>query len=110
MVDKNKALPKKCIVETRGEIGLLSPHGESIIYGRPALVYMSEFVEIKLQEKQLKVLAREIPASAENAEWLKHWRSCNKDMKLAVDSFCALFGQDKDGSPIETEVKPKTGE
>lgn len=94
-----------CIVQTTGHFGLLNSNGDDIKHNRPTLTRQSQFIDQRLHRGDLKILARNLPKTCTDAEFEDVYHSSKGNAKLAAQAFCALFGQDTDGTPIEVETE-----
>lgn len=95
----------KCIVKPKTSVTLLTPFFETVHHNRPSLVIKSDFIDEKLHDSVIKSLATDLPMSASDDDFKKLWLECEKDDELAIESFCATFGQATDGTKIEVEVE-----
>jgi len=99
----------KCIVETTGSFMLLNTTMEAIPSQRPCVTTMNTFVNIAINEKKLKVLARNLPRKASDTEFLEGYIALEKDGKQAAAAYCAEFGLTIDGEPLDdVEVETET--
>lgn len=96
----------KCIVETTGEFGLVNNDYSAIHSHRPTVTRKTQLVEIKIAERQLRMLASTLPDQANDEDFYKVWLDSDKDAKLAVAAYCGEFGVDAHGDEIETENDP----
>jgi hypothetical protein len=107
-MDKPKAKAKKppllkCIVKTTGDFGLLNTTLEEIHYHRPSVTKHTAFVEQRILRGDLKLLAVRLPPEASDRDFRATWEGSKKDETLSVTSFCAMFGQEPNGTKIDGE-------
>lgn len=98
----------KCIVKTAKNYTLLNTSKETIPHGRPSVTTMTPFVENKMHEpaRTLRVLASGLPMEANDKEFVSFWNAAERNEELAVKAYCAKFGLDTEGNPIEIEGNP----
>ena len=107
----------KCIVETTGDFMLLNSTFEEISAQRACVTTMTPFVDIRINKKELRVLARNLPRNANdedfnvvlNAMKDEDANYCTAEQsKDAAAAYCAEFGLDVDGQDLEaTEIETK---
>lgn len=97
----------KCIVRTTRAITLLDLYTNSCIYhNRPTVVVKTPFVEQQRDERNLKILAIDLPMEASDTDFEQVLKVGSKnDETLAVNSFCALFGKLPNGDNVQTEFE-----
>lgn len=103
----------KCIVETKGDLSLLTPTFEDIKHDRPTVVPHSTFIDVKLNEGQLKILARDLPKEASDEDFKQVYKELESDTKQAVAAYCSEFGKDPTGierDDLEGEAAKKKAE
>lgn len=101
MPKKPKEPIMKSIVETTGNFGLLNTNGDYIEATRPSVTKSTIFIEQRLVRGDLKVLAKDLPKEAEDADFVKFLEDSKGDVKLAVEAFCATFGRNAAGEAVE---------
>lgn len=103
MADKEETM--KCIVETTGRFMLLNTTSEEIPSQRPSVTTMTPFVDVRINKKELKVLARNLPRKANDADFKEVLVAMEGNKKAAVAAYAAEFGLTIDGEPLdEVEV------
>ena len=109
---KQEEITMKCIVETTGEFMLLNiPTMEEIPADRPAVVFLTPFIDVRINRKELKVLARDLPKHASDEDFAEVFNTMKDDKKAAVAAFCAEYGIDVEGNKLdEMEVEVKEEE
>lgn len=96
----------KCIVETTRDIMLIHVHtNESIHSHRPTLCKETDWVHSQISLRNLRILARDIPDSVTDLDWLESLRACDGDVDLAVSSFVAELNKPtmREGEPANPE-------
>lgn len=99
----------KVIVETTGKFGLLNTDGVHISARRPSVAKYNNFVEAKIAEGLLKLFAKGLPDEASDEDFGQLLKEVEKDVKVAVVSYCSLFGIDPAGDKIsvsEANIAP----
>ena len=97
----------KCIVKPKTSVTLLTTHLETVHHNRPSVVIKSDFIDEKVHDAVISSLAIQLPMEATDKEFKKLFIECKKNEALAIESFCALYGQAPDGTKIKTENKGK---
>ena len=93
---------KKCIVKTTGEFSLLDIFSMTDIKSnRPTVAVKTDFIDQQRDEKNLEIIAFDIPMEASDEEFAKWYLECEKDDNLAIDSFCASYAQTRDGKKLQ---------
>ena len=98
----------KCIVETTGSFMLLNSTLEEIPSERPSVTTMGSFVDIRINKKELKVFARNLPRKASDEDFKKVLDIMDGKVKPAVEAYCAELGVTIDGEArddIEEDVE-----
>ena len=101
---KGTSKMKKCIVEPKASVTLLNTNGDAIHHNRPTLTTMTQFIESKLQDGTIRVLARHLPKEASDAKFHVTYKELEGNSKQAVHAYCAEFGLTPDGEELETEI------
>lgn len=99
-----------CIVETKGEFGLLNSNGDDIRHNRPTLTLQTTFIEQRLLRGDIRVLARNLPRTSTDAEFEQVLKDSKDDVKLAVAAFCGLYNQDVGGDKFEDDAEVESEE
>lgn len=94
----------KLIVKTSGEHMLVLPSGEPVLSSRPYVVPNITFVSIHLANKNLTLLAADVPDEATDEEFLTYWLDCERDERLTVASFLSKFMQPAQTTPKEDDA------
>ena len=92
----------KCIVETTGEFGLVNNDYSAIHSHRPTVTRKTQLVEVKVADRQLRMLASTLPDQANDEDFLTVLNEVG-DTKLAVSAYCSEFGIDNQGDEIAIE-------
>lgn len=97
----------KCIVETTGSFMFINTDLSEIQHNRPSVTGHSAFIDLRLNNKELKILARNLPHKASDVEFAKALKAAKGKVSLAVSAYCAELGVDTEGEAIEVEIAPK---
>ena len=102
MAKTEQRIYKKCIVKTTGEFSLLDIYSMTDIRSnRPTVAVKTDFVDQQRDEKNLEIIAFDLPMDASDEEFGKWYLECGKDDNLAVDSFCASHALTREGKKIQ---------
>lgn len=82
----------KDLIETTGDHFFQVPEtGQLVEFNRPTVVTHTQSIEAKLAAGALKLVAGGLPDTAEDAEFLEHWK---ENAEIAVDSFLSTLDVD----------------
>lgn len=96
----------KCIVETSGDFGLLNTNKDFIEAHRPTVTEFTSFVEERIGNGEVSLLARGLPDEALDADFVTFFNEAEGDTPLAVESFCAALGVNTTGQELTSaEIK-----
>jgi membrane protein involved in colicin uptake len=98
----------KHIVETTGSFMLLNSNREEIDSNRPSVVTHTPFVDIRINKKELKVLARNLPKEASDDDFFEVFVEMERDAKAAVEAYCAELGVTIDGDERDDITETET--
>lgn len=97
---------KKAIIETTGDFAYLDMNkGQSIHANRPTVVELTNFINEKIAEGNIKILVKDLPEFACDNEFLKTFVEAKGDVDFAVEAYAAECGVDLLGNEIEVEKK-----
>jgi hypothetical protein len=98
----------KFLVETKGNIMLWDFSTKTEIHkGRPTVVPLSNFINRNATCGNLKVLATDLPDTADDAEFAEYWAEASD---IAVEAYLSQFENEPDDPRLSLKVAtPKKG-
>lgn len=99
----------KCLLKPTTPFMLMLEKGEVVEAHRPSVVSVTATVQTRLASGKLKLIAPDLPDTANDADFLKFWREAGRDEALAIDSYLSQFKLKEEVAPEVTEepVAPK---
>lgn len=92
----------KAIVKTSKSIVLMDPLTKDVIEEhRPVLVNWTQFIQARVGQGEIVVLAGDLPSESSSEEFDEFWAASEGNEELAIESFLSSFGEP------ESEEKPK---
>lgn len=95
----------KCIVRPIGSFMYLNSDGTEIHFNRPSVTLKTDFVEQLRDDGKLRILAIRLPLEANDLQFKDCYNKCKSDDALAIEAYCAEFGQTPSGEELIIETQ-----
>lgn len=94
----------KQIVETTGSFQVVDPRTGAVVpHDRPMVVLLTHLIYTRTNSGQLRVLAKDLPDAASDADFQGFWKESKGDKDLAVQSYVASL----EPKPAENDPEVK---
>lgn len=94
----------KCIVRPIGSFMYLNSDFTEIHFNRPSVTLKTDLVEQLRDDGKLRILAIGLPIVASDLEFKDCYIQCNSNDTLAINAYCAEFGQTPSGEKLITDI------
>jgi hypothetical protein len=93
----------KYLVETTGSFQVVDPRTGAVVpHNRPMVVQLTHLIHTRINSGQLRVLAKDLPDGANDADFVGFWKESKGDKELAVESYVSSLVP-----TLEFDPKPK---